>query len=117
VIADPPQQRLGPAPAEDGVVDVVLVHRDQIAVVAVGSVLVAVGKGDELNLRAGQCNHAPLLDPVELGFQDRPGRLPDRSLIEPDQVALHHGGTRLVWEQPDRLQVEYELHVAVPLLP
>ena len=116
-VAQVAQQRLDPRGAEDGVVDVVLVDRRQVAPAPVVGLLVRRVEGDELELGAGQRDHPALGDPVQLGLEDRARRLGDRCVVEPDQVALHQHAARQVGQQPDRVVVGHELHVAVALLP
>ncbi len=115
--ADRAQQRLGPAGAEDRVVDVVLVDRREVVPAGVGGVLVAGVEGDELQLGAGEGLPAVLGAAVELAAQDPARRLGDGGVVGPLEVALHERSSGQVGEQPGGALVEHELHVAVPALP
>ena len=89
----------------------------EVAVALVEGLLVGVLHDDELELGAGHGDEAEVGGPLHLGGEDGPRRLGHRGVVGPGQVALDHDGGGLVGQQADRLEVEDELHVAVPLLP
>ena len=72
-----------------------------------------------MNLQAGprQRHHVHRGDLLELGLQDRARGLGHGCVVEPHEVALDQRGGRQVGEQPQRVRVGHELHVAVALLP
>ena len=117
VVADVAQQRLDPARAQDRVVDVVLVRRRHLAIAGAPRVLVRGVEDDELQLGARQRGEPGIRGLGELLLQDAARRLHHRLVVEPHQVALDHRRRRLMRQQPDRVEVEGELHVAVALLP
>ena len=117
VVADVAQQRLDPARAQDRVVDVVLVRRRHLPIPRAPRVLVRRVEGDELQLGAGQGGEPGVGGLGELLLQDAARRLHHRLVVEPHQVALDHRRRRQVRQQPDRVEVQGELHVAVALLP
>ena len=116
-VADVAEHRLDPRGAEDRVVDVVLVRGDQVAVVLVVRLLVRVLHEDELQLGAGDGDVAEVGGALHLLGEDRPRRLYDGLVVGPDQVALHHRGGREVRKDPEGVEVEHELHVAVAAVP
>ncbi len=73
LVADAAQQGLDAAGAEDGVVDVVLVDRGQVAVAAVPGLLVGVLEDDEFELGAGMGRVAVLGEALQLAAQDLAG--------------------------------------------
>ena len=118
-VADVAQERLDPAGAEQGVVDVVLVGRREAAIGARPGLLVGVVEDDELELGAGKGGQALLGGPLGLRLEDLPGALGDRrvSLVQPGQVAHHHRRAGQPGHRVQRVEVEGELHVAVAALP
>lgn len=74
LVADAAQQRFDAAGAEDGVVDVVLVDRRQVAVAAVPGLFVGVLEDDELELGADVGRVAVLGEAFQLAAQDLAGR-------------------------------------------
>ncbi len=69
VAADPLQQRLDPARTHDRVVNVVLVGRGQVLVVAVGGFLIAVSEDHELQLGPGHGFPPLLRGLIDLGSE------------------------------------------------
>jgi len=116
-VPDVAQERLDAARAEDRVVDVVEVRRDEIAVSGVPGVLVRRVVHDELELGAGERGEPERRGPVRLCAQDRARRHADGRAVLEGEVALDQRRARPVREAPDRGQVELEHHVAVPGLP
>ena len=116
-VADPAQQRLDPRRAQDRVVDVVGVGRDQVPVLLGRRLLVGVPVDDELQLGPGQRDQAALGQPVGLRPQDLPRRGRHRRPVQPGQVGDDHRRGLLPRHVPERAHVRYQHEVAVAALP
>ena len=117
LVPDPAQQRLDPGGAQDRVVHVVLVGRDQIAVVLGRGLLVGVLVDDELELGPGQRHPAAFGQPRRLGREYLPRRGQHRRAVVPGQVRDHQGRARVPRQQAHGARVRHHDEVAVAAVP
>lgn len=117
LVADPAQQGLDTAGAEDRVVDVVLVGRGQASVVRVPRLFVGVLEDDELQLGADLGGVAELGQALQLAAQYLAGRGDHRGAVAPGEVGVEHGRALVPGDAAQRAQVRVHREVAVAAVP
>ena len=117
LVPDPAQQRLDPGGAQDRVVHVVLVGRDQVAVVLGRGLLVGVVVDDELQLGADHRGPPAVGQPLHLSPQDLPRRGHHRRTVQPGQVRDHHRRSLVPGDPAQRGHVRHEHEVPVAAIP
>ena len=115
--ADTAQQRLDARPAQDRVIDVVEVRWRQVAISGLPGLLVTIEEDDELQLRADECRHAGIGQPVDLAAQHLARRCGDIGSVLPEHVAEHADSAVLPRDSVQGGQVRAHDHVAVAGVP